>query len=147
LLIVLGAAGFVFQWWKGHAGREHHGARAIAMTQSTDGRQASANGFIDAAMPDGAKPGTVLVFAPVNCPSEAAQRADALAEQLTRLGIPTVRSSSYSASVTSPSAEQRERVERAVSVIQGEIPAVFINGMAKANPSVDEVVAEYERTR
>jgi hypothetical protein len=32
---------------------------------------------------------------------------------------------------------------RTNAVLSGEIPIVIINGMAKANPTVDEVVAEY----
>lgn len=98
-------------------------------------------------MPDGAKANTVLILAPVDCPSDAAQRADALSEELARLGIPNIRSSSYSSNITDPTEEQKAGVERAVSVLNGEIPAVFINGMAKANPTVEEVAFEYERTR
>jgi hypothetical protein len=37
--------------------------------------------------------------------------------------------------------------DRAVAILNGEIPAVFINGVGKANPSAEEVLAEFERTR
>jgi hypothetical protein len=37
-------------------------------------------------------------------------------------------------------------MERAVDVLKGEIPAVFINGMGKSNPTAEEVAAEYQRT-
>jgi hypothetical protein len=32
-------------------------------------------------------------------------------------------------------------------VLNGEIPVVIINGMAKANPTVDEVASEYRRSQ
>lgn len=34
----------------------------------------------------------------------------------------------------------------AAAIMEGEIPAVLINGMGKANPTAEEVAAEYERT-
>lgn len=107
----------------------------------------SANGFVPVVMPDGAKPNTVLILAPVNCPSDAAKRADMLARELTRLGIPNARGSSFSVDITNPTPEQRNGVERATSVFNTDIPSVFINGMAKPNPTASEAAAEYQRTR
>jgi hypothetical protein len=34
-------------------------------------------------------------------------------------------------------------VRRHNAVMNGEVPIVFVNGRVKANPSVDDVVAEY----
>jgi hypothetical protein len=96
-------------------------------------------------MPDGARPNTVIILAPENCPSEAAQRADSLASRLTEAGISNIRSSSYSTNIADPTKDQQAAVERAVKVLNGEVPAVFVNGMAKANPSFDDVVSEYRR--
>ena len=45
----------------------------------------SANGFVPVEMPGGIAPGAVLVLAPRNCPSEQAQRTEALAGELARL--------------------------------------------------------------
>ena len=98
-------------------------------------------------MPDGARSNTVIILAPVHCPSDAAQRADALAAYLSDIGIPNVRSSSYRATRDNPTPEQQADVERAITVLDGEIPAVFINGVAKSNPSAEEIVLEYERTK
>lgn len=134
ILIVIGIVGFAVHWWKD---RDVSHDR-VAHT--------SPNGFVSAVMPEGAGPKAVVILAPVNCPSDAAQRADALSARLTELGIPNVRSSSYTASVTDPSDEQRAAMQRSLSVLKGEIPAVFLHGMAKANPTADEVVAEYRRT-
>ena len=35
-------------------------------------------------------------------------------------------------------------VRRHNAVMNGEVPIVFVNGRVKANPDLDEVVAEYE---
>lgn len=136
-LLVIAAIGLGVHVWQGQAKRN-----ALAAVQSE-----SPSGFLPIVMPDGAAANTVLILAPENCPSDAAQRADALAEQLGRRGIPHRRSSSYSSAIQNPSQEQRANLERTAFVMNGEIPAVFVNGMGKANPSVEEVIAEYERTR
>lgn len=107
----------------------------------------SPNGFVAAVMPDGVPPDTVVILAPVNCPSDAAQRADALAAELGSKGIRTIRSSSYSSEIAEPTDAQQAGLERAVAVMNGTIPAVFVNGMAKANPTAADVVAEYRLTK
>lgn len=135
LLIIVGIIGFAAHWWNNRGTN-------VSLVQTP-----SPNGFVSAAMPDGARANTVLILAPLNCPSAAAKRADALAVKLGRRGIPNARSSAYNINIQSPTAEQRAAVERTVAVLKGEVPAVFVNGMAKANPSLEEVVSEYERTR
>lgn len=135
LLIVLVGLWYGYQWWHGRElARE-----SAALT--------SVNGFVAMAMPGNAKRNVVQIYAPLNCPSEAAQRADALAQELTRRGIPNERGSHFSLNVDNPTAAQRAALDRTVAVLNGEIPAVFINGMGKANPSAEEVLAEYQRTR
>jgi hypothetical protein len=135
ILILIGIAGFVVHLWKNHEAQK-------LLTS-----ELSPSGFIRVAMPDNAPNNSVIILAPVNCPSDAAQRADALAARLSNLGIPIVRSSSFSANIENPTDEQNTALRRAVSVLEGEIPAVFLNGMGKSNPTIDEVTAEYERTR
>lgn len=134
-LIIIGLLGYGHHWWN---------ARTAAAREA---RATSPAGFVSAAMPDGAQANMVIILAPQNCPSAAAQRADALASQLTQAGIPNTRSHSYSSSMVDPTQEQQAAAQRAVTVINGEVPTVFMNGMAKANPSFDEVVSEYRRTR
>ena len=92
-------------------------------------------------MPDGMSPHGVVVFAPENCPSDAAQRAYALISDLGSRGVPVVRASTASFS-TLPDTETQQRV---LSVMNGPIPIVFVNGRAKGNPSLEDVVAEYRR--
>ena len=138
LLVLVCGLLFSFHWWQTHDIAKHRHANIA---------QESPNGFTPVAMPDDAKDNTVLVFAPVNCPSKEAQRADALADGLTRQGIPNRRSSHFSLNFNQPTDEQQAAIKRTTAVLNGSIPAVFINGMAKSNPTLDEVVAEYRRTR
>jgi hypothetical protein len=86
-----------------------------------------------------------VIFAPENCPSEAAQRADALARQLASKGIPVTRS--HSANFIFDTDPGRAVLDRINTVMQGEIPIVFVNGRGRANPRVDDVLSEYTRDK
>ena len=99
------------------------------------------NGFVPVQMPDGAARDTVLILAPVNCPSAGAKRADALAARLSALGIPNVRTNQYAISATTR--DMQSGIQHAAAVMNGDIPAVMINGRGKANPTADEVATEY----
>lgn len=134
LLVIIGAVAFAVHWWNGR----NEAAEMQALI--------SPNGFVPAVMPDGATRNTVVILAPVNCPSEAAQRADALAMELSSRGIRNVRSSNYNVQISEPTKAENAGIKRAVSVLNGEIPAVFVNGMAKSNPTASEVASEYART-
>jgi hypothetical protein len=101
------------------------------------------NGFVSVATPVGTLPDKVIVLAALNCPSAAAQRADTMASRLTELGIPNTRANNYSVSITGR--DQLPLLERTSTVLRGEIPVVIVNGMAKANPTVDEVASEFRR--
>lgn len=134
-LLVLGLLGLGVHWWQTH--------REAQVMQ----RLTSPNGFLPVPMPEGTPPNTVLVFAPLNCPEEGAQRAEALSRRLTELGIRNVRTAEYASTSFTPSEEQVQRFKQLNKVMTGEIPIALVNGMGKANPTVDEVVAEYQRTR
>ena len=101
--------------------------------------------FVDVVMPQGVPSNTVVILAPVNCPSDAARRADDLADRLSRMGIPNVRRAEYSAHFVDASPAQEAGLQRAVEVLKGDIPAVFVSGRAKANPTADEVATEFRR--
>jgi len=103
------------------------------------------NGFVPVQTPAGMLPDKVIILAALNCPSAAAQRADRMARSLTALGIPNSRANHYSASITDR--EQLPLLQRTSVVLGGEIPVVIVNGMAKANPTVDEVASEFRRAR
>jgi len=137
LLLLGGALALGYHGWHEHKRTE---LLKSATTQSV-------GEFIPTAMPDGAAKDTVLVLAPVNCPSNAAKRADALAAQLEHMGLKTVRANSFSLHVPNPSAEDKANMERAASILQGDIPAVFINGMGKSNPTAEQVAQVFRQTQ
>jgi len=128
LLLLLLAALFAFQYWQ--ANRPATGP--------------SPNGFVAMPAMAGSDPKQVVVFAPENCPSEKAQQADDLAQQLASRNIPSVRSHdvSFSSSDMDPAIGVRLN-----SVMNGELPIVFVNGRGKANPTLEEIIAEYGATR
>lgn len=134
LLLLICALFGAHQWWHGRS------AGSMAVT-------ASPNGFVPVEMPGGATRNVVLVLAPPNCPSDEAQRTEALVAALSREGIPVARGSSFSFNVADPTAEQVAGIDRAVEVFKLGAPAVYVNGMAMSNPTAAQTVAEYRRTR
>lgn len=134
-LLILAALGFGAHQW--HQWREQKALHALE----------SPNGFLPVPMPEGTPANTVLIFAPLNCPREGAQRAGALSQKLSELGIRNVRTSHYAAVTFQPSEEKLADFKRLDIVMTGEIPIALVNGMGKANPTADEVVSEYKRTQ
>jgi len=101
----------------------------------------SLNGFVPLPMPESINPREVYIFAPLNCSSDEARRADEMAEELSRRNIPHVRSSHVNFTFAGiPDAALLDRVN---AVMGGTVPIVFINGKGKASPGLHEVVAEY----
>lgn len=135
LILIVAALGGAYHLWGEY--RERSAMKALM----------SPNGFLPVPMPPDAEPGTVLLFTPLNCPREAAQRALALSQELTQLGISNKRTSHYPATSFEPNPETLASFKRLNKVMTGEIPIALINGMGKANPLVADVVAEYARTR
>jgi hypothetical protein len=135
LLVVVALVAAGVHWWQAHS--EEKALRALT----------TAGGFLPVPMPEGAARNTVMVFAPLNCPREGAQRARAMVQKLNDLGIANVMMDHYGAQVFEPSPEAEAAFKRLNVVMTGEIPIVLINGMGKANPTVDEVLAEFRRAR
>ena len=135
LVAVLTVAGAVHLW--------HVHARSVIDRELA--AAADSNGFVPVLMPDGAPPDTVLIFAALNCPAAPAQRANAMATQLQKMGIPIQRMDHYS--VANLKQDQMPLALRTNAVMGGEIPIVLVNGLAKANPSIDEVAVEYRRDK
>ena len=98
----------------------------------------STQGFVAMTMPDGMSAHGVIIFSPKDCPSDAAQRAEALAQSLRSAGVEFSRSDAAEFGDL-PDAETVARIE---AVMNGPVPVVFVNGKAKANPSAQEVIAE-----
>jgi hypothetical protein len=104
--------------------------------------------FVHSSMPTQAARDTVLILAPVNCPANAerTRRSQALAQELTRRGIPNQVTLSIAFKVDRTTDVQAENA-RTGALMEAGPPVVFINGMAKANPSPEEVADVFQRTR
>ncbi|MGA8706677.1 MAG: hypothetical protein WB646_06765 [Steroidobacteraceae bacterium] len=100
---------------------------------------ADQSGFVSLPPAQGQDPDTVYVVAAVNCPHEAAQRADRLAADLRNKGIPVVRTSnvSFAGSVDDST------VKRMNTVMTGPLPIVFVHGKARPAAALEDVEAEY----
>jgi hypothetical protein len=132
LLLVLCAMGAGLHFWHQH---ESAVARSSVMASADE------NGFVDLPPAQGQKSDTVYVVAAVNCPHEAAQRADRLARDLAREGIPVIRTNSvnFSGSGLDDSAIKRLNV-----VMNEPLPIVFVHGRAKSAATLDDVEAEFK---
>lgn len=117
----------------------HVHERSVAARELSE--LADSNGFVPVLTTQGSSSGTVIILAALNCPSAQAQRADALAARLSRMGIPNRRMNHYA--ISRITREQMPLIRQTNAVLTGEIPIVIVNDRAEANPTVDEVVAEY----
>jgi len=109
------------------------------VSASASGGGGSSYGFVDVPLPDGQSGSGVVIFAPVNCPSDAAQRAEMLAQHLSAQNVPYVRSENANFG----NLGSQEEANRVMAIVEGGIPVVFVRSRAKANPSPEDVVAEY----
>jgi hypothetical protein len=134
-LLLVALAGFAIHWWQQRS--ENRLIQAAA----------DAYGFLQLPMPVNSPPHVVLLFAPLNCPGEAARRADTLAATLTKAGIPNIRTSSYVSAQYTPSEMKSPAFTRLKAVMNGAIPIALINGKGKSNPTVEEIIAEYNFDR
>ena len=134
VLLVLSAAGFAYKYWHEHRA----GAEPAAGATATG--EAGTRGFVDLPAVSGAAPNAVLVIAAENCPEEAAQRADQLAYRLRSHGVPVTRLHQVNFDIPNGDPAVAQRV---MSVMNGDLPIVFVRGRAKSNPSLDDVLAEY----
>lgn len=125
-----------------YMGQQDETAAPVAMV-------ANANGFVEMPMHIGAAHGVVYVMAALNCPKEAAQRAEELAFQLKRRGVVVQRISGVSFDLPpSPSLQELQQRQRELNaVLAGQLPIVLFNGMGSANPDLESVLAEINRQR
>lgn len=128
LLVLIGIVGVGYAYWR------QHGAHSESATAVANGQA----GFVPLPPIDGQQPRVVYVVAAQNCPHEEAQRADRLAVALGRAGIPVERTSALNFSFSGqPDTAVVDRINR---VMNGPLPVVFIDGRAKNNPSLEEVL-------
>ncbi|KGF72440.1 hypothetical protein DO97_08685 [Neosynechococcus sphagnicola sy1] len=104
----------------------------------------SSNGFVSAPLPDAmaANPHQVLVVGP-DCDSPEGVKTRELTRQLIQHNIPVQQASSVA--FGSDSGTDFEAIDRVDQVMQAGSPIVFVRGKAKANPGIEEVIAEYHQ--
>jgi hypothetical protein len=137
-------AGLVYFGW--HMYQQTVATQAAAAAQAT-AAGIGETGFVQTGDVDESERDVVLILRPADCPSEQAQRAEALARELTRRRIPHKLGDSMSIHDDSPTQESVDDHNRAMDVFNQGAPAVYINGRGKSNPTADEVEVEYKRTR
>jgi hypothetical protein len=98
----------------------------------------SEQGFRSIPLPDGVSARGIVVFAPKHCTSDAARRTEDLIRHLSRHGVAYARTDSANFNNLASQAD----ASRVMSVMNGPVPIVYVNGKAKANPTPQEVVAE-----
>jgi len=127
LVLVLYAGGYKY-YDKQLAANELAQAKAI--------EAGSDAGFVRLPPADGHSLATVFVVAPLRCTREEARRAEQLTAGLSRAGVSVQRTNQVSWSGFDPS-----YAENIKSVMDGELPIVFVGGRAKNNPSLGDALA------
>jgi hypothetical protein len=104
---------------------------------------ANQTGFVKTIMPSGAIANEVLIVGP-NCDRPEGLRTKALADSLAKLKIPYRQTSSISLNSDSMGSDDVfADISQMDQLMAGDSPVVFINAKGKANPTIDEVLAEY----
>jgi hypothetical protein len=126
------------------AGWQHYKKSPRTVASDAPAEASASRGFVPLPAFAGSSGRAVVIFAPENCPEDAGRRADALADSLGRSGVPVSRLSHVSFTMTDADPSSVQRINAAMT---GTIPIVVVRGRAKANPSLDEVLAEYSAAR
>lgn len=135
LLVTAGALVLSVHLWHSH---QH------AVFQRQLEAMADVNGFVPVLPPMGARPDTVVILAPINCPRAGAKRADALAKYLTDRGVPNVRSAQYEVAGAGTDALVMKATD---AIATGTLPVVLFNGRGEDNPAPWQVVDEYRNSQ
>lgn len=96
-------------------------------------------------MPDDAQANDIIIYTAPNCPSAIAQRSRALFRELRRENIPVKKSSRYAVRSTDTSREFKKKMQRTFKILESEGVVVLVAGYAKINPTLDEVISQYQR--
>ncbi len=105
----------------------------------------SPHGFIPVPLDRHAPIDVVLIISAMNCPSDGTQRARRLTEELRDRGIPYEWRNRYGIAPGPIDDELAAGLKRLERVMGGKSPAVFINHKGIANPSLEQVIAEFQR--
>lgn len=125
LILIISLGTMAFNYWQEH------------IQQGED--YVSEYGFVSLPKPTNLDTDSVIILAAKNCTKEAALRAEQLATDLASRNISYTRASRISFENFAPSL--KNRID---SVLRGPLPIVLIDGRGKANPTLNEVLSEYD---
>lgn len=122
-------AGFLYNnyWKEGYLGSE------FGTSSSSD------YGFVTLPRPSNVNTNKVIILAAKNCTKEAALRANRLASELSDRNIPYTRLTRIAFQDYDPSMKRTLD-----SVLRGPVPVVLVHGKGKANPTLSDVLSEYD---
>jgi hypothetical protein len=138
IVLVAALATFTYKEWRKHA----PGPRTAAAAAEAKGRQDSR--FVALPASNFGRSAAVVVLAAEGCSEDAAQRADTLASELSRLGVAVTRAHDIRFEQLDPRVDDVEQVN---AVMNGTLPVVLVRGRARNNPTLDEVLAEVRLPR
>ena len=85
-----------------------------------------------------------MVIAAQHCTQDAARRADSIAQDLAKMGLPVIRHHAVQCSFSSLADTVAQQF---TSAMEGPMPIVFVRGRAMSDPTLDEIVAEFNASR
>ena len=133
LVLVIAVGAGAYNYWRQHRNEGH--------SESPGTGSSASSGFVALPAVRGQSPTAVLVVAAEDCPHDDAQRADRLTDDLSRNGVRVVRTHSIGFDIPNGGQADLDQINR---VMTGPLPVVFVRGRAKANPTLEEVLAEYK---
>ncbi len=122
----------------GGGGYTYYKKQQEAKVAAQGSEAASGSTFVALPPAEGHVPDTVVVLAPENCTRDEARRAEQLTRDLSSQGVRVVKTNNIGFANLQPG-----QVQQVNAVMSGPIPIVFVRGKAKANPTLDEVIAQY----
>lgn len=116
-------------------------ALLIGITAFEKVNEPSATSFVEVPTPAELESAPVVVAGLPSCP-HSGQQTKALLDQLTAANIPHKNITSFSFEGT----DDWQGIHRLNEIMKRGAPIVFVNGKAKSNPNINEVIAEYRQT-
>jgi hypothetical protein len=135
IAIIVAVVVFAYKEW-----RQQASAPRTAETATAAGARTSR--FVALPTSNFGRSANVVVLAAEGCSEDAAQRADALTSELSRLGVPVTRAHDIRFEQLDPRVDDVGQIN---AVLNGTLPVVLVRGRARNNPTLDEVLAEYRQ--
>jgi hypothetical protein len=134
IAVIVAVVVFAYKEWRQQASPSRPAESAAAATR--------ASRFVALPTSNFGRSANVVVLAAEGCSEDAAQRADTLASELSRLGVPVTRAHDIRFEQLDPRVDDVGQIN---AVMNGTLPVVLVRGRARNNPTLDEVLAEYRQ--